>query len=134
MWNPPPTPPIHLPQSSVLHHLHLSPPPPSSLTDPNYPITTIHKRNRWRFCCSIANDSPISPPISGEFNSLPLLDCVIVGAGINDLYIAESLAINTLVCLLMWWLQKHEIELGEIYPRLNEMVICGKKVLIAFNR
>ncbi|KAF5785316.1 putative protoporphyrinogen oxidase [Helianthus annuus] len=64
----------------------------SSLTNPNYPVTTIHKRNRWRFRCSIANDSPISPPISGEFNSPPLLDCVIVGAGISGLCIAQALA------------------------------------------
>nr|AAF00194.1 protoporphyrinogen IX oxidase [Cichorium intybus] len=75
------------------------PPPVSggSLTskNPRYLITysPAHRKcNRWRFRCSIAKDSPITPPISNEFNSQPLLDCVIVGAGISGLCIAQALA------------------------------------------
>ncbi|KAI3819175.1 hypothetical protein L1987_13000 [Smallanthus sonchifolius] len=67
----------------------------STLNNPNYLLTyrpANRKRNRWRFRCSIAKDSPISPPISGDSNSQPLLDCVIVGAGISGLCIAQALA------------------------------------------
>ncbi|KVH94559.1 protoporphyrinogen oxidase 1, chloroplastic [Cynara cardunculus var. scolymus] len=75
-------------------------PPPASRVSNNpnkYLITYGHRsnrasRNRWRLRCSIAKDSPITPPISDDTNSQPLLDCVIVGAGISGLCIAQALA------------------------------------------
>ncbi|KAL8232760.1 hypothetical protein R6Q57_002538 [Mikania cordata] len=68
-----------------------------SLTSKNLNYFITHdpanrKCKRWRFRCSIAKDSSITPPISGDSSSQPLLDCVIVGAGISGLCIAQALA------------------------------------------
>lgn len=63
-------------------------PNPNLITYTNF----THKSTKSKFRCSIANDSPISPPISSESSSKPLLDCVIVGAGISGLCIAQAIA------------------------------------------
>lgn len=92
----------HHPSLHHHHHTYSSLPAPfsrrsSPLTSKNPNHQTIYtspsqKRNRSRFHCSIANNSPITPPISTESKSQPLLDCVIVGAGISGLCIAQALA------------------------------------------
>ncbi|KAL6968731.1 Protoporphyrinogen oxidase 1, chloroplastic [Sarracenia purpurea var. burkii] len=51
--------------------------------------------SRWRFRCSIAEESTIAPSKVGakdDGNSLSVLDCVVVGAGISGLCIAQALA------------------------------------------
>ncbi|KAI3946895.1 hypothetical protein MKW98_003458 [Papaver atlanticum] len=55
---------------------------------------TKHNKNGFRFKCSIAKDSTISPSTvnkDGESNSYSV-DCVIVGAGISGLCIAQALS------------------------------------------
>ncbi|XP_076906434.1 protoporphyrinogen oxidase 1, chloroplastic-like [Bidens hawaiensis] len=54
--------------------------------------STPTNRLRLRFRCSIAKDSQTSTPVSADSSSQPLLDCVIVGAGISGLCIAQALA------------------------------------------
>uniref|UniRef100_A0A5B7BA88 Protoporphyrinogen oxidase n=1 Tax=Davidia involucrata TaxID=16924 RepID=A0A5B7BA88_DAVIN len=52
-------------------------------------------RSRWRFRCSIAEESTITPSkvcADGNGDGQSVLDCVIVGAGISGLCIAQALA------------------------------------------
>ncbi|MTV28983.1 protoporphyrinogen oxidase, partial [Nitriliruptoraceae bacterium ZYF776] len=70
---------------------------PLKLTNPNYLTTTTatynhRKLSNFRFRCAIARDSPTAPSISSDSSSRPLLDCVIVGAGISGLCIAQALS------------------------------------------
>uniref|UniRef100_A0AAU8JQH1 Protoporphyrinogen oxidase n=1 Tax=Ambrosia trifida TaxID=4214 RepID=A0AAU8JQH1_AMBTR len=85
-----------------LNHYRTWPSPPishrtRSSQNPNHlttygPTNNNHNRRTTTFRCSIANDTPISPSITNDSNSQPLLDCVIIGAGISGLCIAQALA------------------------------------------
>ncbi|CAK9142263.1 unnamed protein product [Ilex paraguariensis] len=65
----------------------------------NCPFSPSRRRNklnrsRWKFQCSIAEESTISPSkVSSDYsgNGQSMLDCVVVGAGISGLCIAQAL-------------------------------------------